>query len=98
MALACRFCHPDPLLCTSQPSYATVLTYGTIEKVELEVLRIEALQIVVSGHCVQCEVCQRYSMISHALACYIHGDEAEQDKTAHYANLCTSYKMVTQNY
>jgi hypothetical protein len=98
MALACRFCHPDPVQSTpSKASYAIALTYGTTEKVELEVSRIEAMQIVVPGHCIQCEECHRYSMISYALACYIHGEAAEKDKTVHYANLCTSCQMVTQN-
>ena len=94
MALACRFCHPDPML-TEKASYTSVLSYGDITGVYQEVLRIEAMAMIVPGHCVRCEVCERYSMISYALACYIHGAHAEKDKSAHYAKLCRSFKMVT---
>ena len=93
MALACRFCHPDPVR-TQQASYAIVAMFGDAAGVDLQVARIEQMGVVIPGHCIRCEACLRYSMISHSLVCYMHGESAEKDPLVHYANLCRSFQML----
>jgi hypothetical protein len=96
MALACRFCHPDPLR-TQPAAYATVVAFGNTTAVDLEVVRIEQMRVVIPGHCIRCEVCCQYSMISYALACYMHGERVEKDASIHYGNLCRSVKMMEKS-
>jgi hypothetical protein len=96
MSLACRFCHPDPVRSLWEASYATIVLYPSKEAVACEVHRIESLQGVFPGHCVQCEVCHRYSMISYALACHLHGDDIDINASAHYATLCASFARLTE--
>jgi hypothetical protein len=95
MALSCRFCHPDPLQDMYRVCYLAALSFGSVDNLAKEVLRIEGMRKIIPGYCVRCEKCYRYSMISYALACYIHGDEAEKNSMTHYARLCTSLRMVS---
>jgi hypothetical protein len=96
MSLACRFCHPDPVRTTWKASYATVISYGSNESVAQEVARIEGLRRVIAGQCVLCEECHKYSLISYALACHLHGDDVEWNAAAHYARICTLSKMFAE--
>jgi hypothetical protein len=93
MALACRFCHSDPPFPPFH-SYATALSYGSVSAVVCEMERVERMERVIPGYCVQCEDCEKYSMISYALVCHLHGENAEKDPVAHYGNLCRSLKML----
>jgi hypothetical protein len=95
MSLACRFCHPDPTTTACQTSYATILSFGSKAGVALAMHELENKRTVIPGHCVQCEVCRKHSLISYALACHLCPHDVEPNATAHYANLCISYKKFS---
>jgi hypothetical protein len=93
MSLACRFCHPDPITADCPSSYAAVLSFGSKEGIAVAMQDLEAMRTVIPGHCVQCEVCRKHSLISYALVFHMYPHDVEPNAMAHYANLCTSFKM-----
>jgi hypothetical protein len=96
MSLACRHCHKDPADVHPEASYATVLMYQCNENLAKEMAGIENTTKPTAGHCVHCEVCNKYSMISYALACHLHGYHAERNASTYYAKLCASYRRFTE--
>ena len=102
MSLACRFCHvgEEKNQQLQNCPYSVVLTHGSTTAVMNQVEKIEEMQKVIPGYCVHCEICGKYSMISHTMLPYIHGlyaapmnsNALQNDPILHYAYLCNGVR------
>jgi len=74
-----------------------MLMYGGNANVMREMCGIEQECTVIPAVCVKCDVCHKYSLISHSLACHLHREQAEKDAMSHYANICALHTRMIRN-